>query len=52
MRVEGIRAREHEAEIKASEYAHLHPETDYPAAKRPGLLRRLLSSLSGKRRAE
>jgi hypothetical protein len=52
MRLEGIRAREHETEIKANEYAHLHPETDYPQDKRPGVLRRLLGSLSAKRRAE
>jgi hypothetical protein len=52
MRLEGIRARERETEIKANEYAHLHPETDYPKENRPGLLRRLLRSLSGKRSAE
>lgn len=43
---EMAREREHELEHKADEYAHLHPETDYPVEAHPRrLLRRLASAL-------
>ncbi|HWE59186.1 MAG TPA: hypothetical protein VG228_05780 [Solirubrobacteraceae bacterium] len=43
---EVAREREHELEHKAAEYAHLHPETDYPIETHPRrLLRRLASAL-------
>ena len=45
-------AREVEAELKAAEYAHLHPETDYPRAHRPGVLHRLVDMLRGKHSPE
>lgn len=41
-----------EAEHKAAEYAHLHPETDYPRDHRPGVLHRLVDMLRGKHSPE
>jgi hypothetical protein len=47
-----LRSRENELEIKADQYAHLHPETDYPVQKRPHRLVRRLAAVLKRRRAE
>lgn len=45
---EAIKGREIEMEVRAAEYAHLHPEADAPAEHRPGVLGRLIEMLRGK----
>jgi hypothetical protein len=46
---ESIRGREVESQLKAAQYAHLHPETDYPTRKQQHrLLQRLRGMLSRK----
>lgn len=45
---EAIHERENEMEVRASEYARLHPEAEYPAEHRPGVLGRLVEMMRGK----
>ena len=46
---EAFGAHEVEAELKAREYAHLHPETDYPIEKRPHRLLHRLRAVLGRK---